>query len=776
MPRPKGNKDRPTPKSDSDLFRERLYGELTTPEAAEEERRKEEEKKKKGGFFGHKNFYFWLYSFTEKHFSKKKKKEYTIPEIEGKKKKDKELSPEYREAFDFLGWKLDKDVVMNVQMSAAVIGLIMGLAIAGAVFLGFTLMDTVSTGTCGDGICYDMPWQDPAEDETSCPQDCTGDMVRRQSSMEAAGPPILMYAVIGFIPIIVLAVMVFYVQRYPLNKAEAEKMKALTYVPEIMNYLIMKMRLQPNLETAVEFAAEHGEGRIADEFKELLWKNRVGIYDNIEEGLDEMAYKWEPYSEEFKHAITLIRASVLIPNDVERNALYDKTLDELLSSTKEKMEKYARSMKQPSMYLFYVSILLPLMILIMLPVAAAFAKAPIATVEILVVLYVIVFPLVTLVYAKTILSKRPGGYVPPNIPDDHPKLPKKGTARIGGMTLPIVPVAIMLFFAIFLTGYFIEDASQISEEDLAIHLERYGEELDQPSYIQYYLPMSIAVALGFYFYGRSVDKKKIQDKVIKMEFEFKDAMYLMASRLGEKKPLEDCLGYVKKFMPESPVATELFGNIQRNIMVLGLTLRSAIFDNVYGAMKHIHSRLMDTSFRIMVDSIDLGPEVASYSLLGVSEQIRNTQKINDLMRKLLDEVTGMMSSMATFIGPVVLGMIASLQEVIVGVVPGADVGETASEGANEALAQGSSAVGGGFLGGGESAVPIDQLMASSMEFQFIIAMYILLLAVILSYFTGKVKYGDDRNSIFFTIGKTIPFAMLVFVGSLYAGQMLMGGL
>jgi hypothetical protein len=132
--------------------------------------------------------------------------------------------------------------------------------------------------------------------------------------------------------------------------------------------------------------------------------------------------------------------------------------------------------------------------------------------------------------------------------------------------------------------------------------------------------------------------------------------------------------------------------------------------------------------------------------------------------------------MATFIGPVILGMIASLQEVIIGVVPGANAESTGNQAADTVISGAASSMGGGLLGGGGEEVAIDQLMASSFEFQFIVAMYILILAVILSYFTGKVKYGNDKNSIYLLMGKTIPIALLVFSGALYAGQMLMVGL
>jgi hypothetical protein len=765
MPRPqKGDEGKVAPSTGTDLFRERLYGELTTPEAAAEALKEKQSKQKKGGFFGHENFYFWLYSFTQKHFVKKKKEGFVTPEEEdkGKKKKKKKpiISKGHQEAIDFMGWEVDPRVIASVPLAAGVLGLVIGLLIAGIGAFFVLTPPAVAEPFCGDGICQELA----GETRTNCPEDCV-ERGSRSVVYDKSAPGVnpIFLIILMTVPLILFVLMFFYALKYPINAAESEKMRALTYVPEIMNYLIMKMRLQPNLETAVEFASEHGEGRIAEEFRELLWRTKIGQFSSVEEGLDDMAYRWEPYSEDFKHAITLIRASVLIPNDAERNALYDKTLDDLLGSTKEKMEKYARSMKQPSMYLFYIAILLPLMMLIMLPVAAAFAKQAIATKEVLILLYVIAFPMATYLYARSILGKRPGGYVPPLISDDHPELPKKGTTFVAGMKLPVVPIAIFLLVAIIVGGYFLEESIQYSEQYLSDQKEIYGRDLEQPVLMQFYIPLAIAGSVGFYLYGRSVDKKRIQDKIIRMEDDFKDSMYLMASRLGEKKPLEDCLGYVRRFMPESKVATELFENIQRNIMVLGLTLRTAIFDPVYGAMRNTPSRLMNSAFKIMVDSIELGPEVASYSLMAVSEQIRNVQKINDLMRKLLDEVTSMMSSMATFIGPVILGMIASLQEVIVGVVP-----ESSESGASSSM--------GGFLGGGSEQVSIKELMASTLEFQFIIAIYIFLLAIILSYFTGKVKYGNDRNAIFLLMGKTLPIAVIVFSFAILAGQMLMGGL
>src|SRR3989344_1109993 len=87
----------------------------------------------------------------------------------------------------------------------------------------------------------------------------------------------------GFAVIIVLMVSSFF-QNYPLGIAEKEKTRALTYVPEIMGYMIMSMKLVPNLEKAVEFSAEHGRGKIAFDLKNLLWETQLGVHNSLSEG------------------------------------------------------------------------------------------------------------------------------------------------------------------------------------------------------------------------------------------------------------------------------------------------------------------------------------------------------------------------------------------------------------------------------------------------------------------------------------------------------------
>ena len=67
---------------------------------------------------------------------------------------------------------------------------------------------------------------------------------------------IIVYIMAPFV--MVALVVVAYIQNYPISAAKSEQTKALTYVPEIVGYMIMSMKLVPNIEKAVEFSAEHG--------------------------------------------------------------------------------------------------------------------------------------------------------------------------------------------------------------------------------------------------------------------------------------------------------------------------------------------------------------------------------------------------------------------------------------------------------------------------------------------------------------------------------------
>ena len=410
---------------------------------------------------------------------------------------------------------------------------------------------------------------------------------------------VIVYVILPFV--IVAALLANYIQNYPLNAAALEKTKALTYVPEMVGYMIMSMKLVPNLEKAVEFSAEHGTGKIADDFKRILWDVQLGVYNTVSEGLDLLAYRWGEYSEEFKQALMRIRASVLENTEAKRYQLLDSTMISILDSIRGKMDQYARELSQPSVLLFYLGVLLPLILIIVLPVGSAFSGQAMATPPLLILLYNIAIPAVTFLFARDVISRRPPTQTIPKIPDSFPGLPKKNTMLLGGRRIDIrlAVVAILVIGisgSLLLSNQGIPPAIMYGEEEVGFQLlpkdqtvaevmERDGKEANYyddegiffqtnslkygpekaydllqvekinffsependvtPYGLSFGLLLTLVCAGALFVFYKNIYKRKAQLDVLKMESEFKDSLYILASRLGENKPVEEALKHTR---------------------------------------------------------------------------------------------------------------------------------------------------------------------------------------------------------------------------------------
>jgi len=643
----------------------------------------------------------------------------------------------------------------------------------------------------------------------------------------------------AYFPFLLIAVgIVYYFQSYPLIAAKREQTLALTYVPEIMGYMVMSLKLVPNLEKAVEFAAEHGQGKIADDFKEVIWNTQVGYYNSVSEGLDAMAYRWGRYSQEFKKALMRVRASVIENSDAKRQALLDQTMTEMLESIRNKMEDYARGLSQPTTILFYIGVLLPLLLIIILPVGSSFSGAPLANPLVLFLIYNIVLPLITILFAYNLLQSRPPTYKPPVIPDDYPGLPPKWKTKIGGVNVDVRFLALGILVIGVLGSLFVsnqglppkflieEGDDQIIPADRApaeallgsgretnyfsvdpdapgeLYLELAGEQLrfgplteettkdiisqvrsDErvffsqsandvtPSILIFGFLFTIAIAVYYYFRESSKYKRKVQLEIEEMETEFKDSLYIIASRLGENKPIEDAMKHVQEFLPDFKISKVIFAKTLDNIKLMGMPLYNAVFDPNLGSVSKIPSTIIRGSMKMLIDSVQLGVNVAARTMISLSIQLQNSEKVNNSLKVLVSNVTGTMNTMTIFIAPLVLGITTSLQRVVI-----VTISSLASSSVLESANRGGSDFGGSFGDFSSSSfISADAIagIASPTQFIFIVAIYIIELVVIMIYFTTKIE-EDNNLLVRMNIGSYLPIAIIMFVISMFVSNAFLG--
>ncbi len=615
---------------------------------------------------------------------------------------DKFSKREYAAALEFVGWDLRAKEVNAAPTLALMIGLL--IAAAGFLFLFYSFFIT--------------------------------HMI--------SGWTMIIYPALGLL--IIPFGLTYYVQSYLLRAAELEKMKSIANIPEIVNYMVMSMKLTPNLEKAVEFAGEHGKGRIAEDLKELTWQSSMGAFKTLEEGLDELAYKWGRYSDEFKHALMLIRSSIIEVDDAKRALLLDKAVTDVLEGIKEDMDKYAAQMKEPSIYLYYLGVLLPLMLIIMLPIGSVMAKLPLAQTWILILLYNVAIPVGTILFAQNILKKRPPVYTPPTIPNTYPGLPKSGNMIIGKTEMSALFIAIILGVGIFLLGYLVIDPI----------INPYPPVYETEARLAWYPFFAVAGAVigicsmvALYLYGTSAAKRKVQEDIMVMENEFQDSVYVLASRLGENRPIEEAVSYTADFLTTEKIAG-VFRKASENITNLGMTIEMALFDPIYGALKDVPSDLIRGSMKIVIDSINLGVQQGARALISLSLQLRDAQKIKERIASLLEEITSMMKSIAFFIAPLVLGITVALQKIIINALKSVSTTTgTQTTVANIPL-----------VSFGDPTMLKN--IPDAITFVLIIALYVVEITLILIYFTSKIEEGENELATKISIAKSLPIAITLF--------------
>lgn len=719
-------------------------------------------------------------------------------------KKAATFTPEYHDAFEFLNWDLQPWEFNAAIGQVTNMAFLAGLILAGMVYFGANNLVLNLVGG-------------------------------NEPEFLAA-----VYVLLGA-GALALAI-IFTFQRIPLQEAKAEQIKALTYVPEILGYMVMSMKLVPNLERAVEFAASHGKGRIAEEFQEILWGLSTGKYNSLSEALDELSERWGTYSPDFREALHKIRQSVLEDGEGKRFLLLDKTMEDILASVKQQMETYARSLSQPTTMLFYLGVLLPMILVIILPVGSAFSGTPMARLEPLVFLYNFLIPGIAFAFAYKIIQQRPPTYAPPKIPDNHPKLPPKYTAFVGGAKVDIRVFAVLVLLAGVGVSYyfhsfgmglpnqcllssqfeplpnprpgdpfscFLQDQTEqkvlqerynnpdyfaLDESKNGLYTRYLGSDVNagdarnrvilerskfflqpendiSPSTLVFGFLLSLALAIALFLHFLNVYKRKVQLEVLQMEREFKEAIYIIASRMAENKPIEDAMKKVKAFLPRYAISDQLFEPTTRNIEILGMPLEDAFFDANYGSLKDNASTIIRSSVRLMVDSVNLGVTVAARTLISLSSQLANSEKVNQNLKILVSDVTGTMRIMALFIGPMILGITTGLQRVVMIVLA-----QVISNAPSTGGVGGTGTAADSFL----NASLVSRLdpaafaqLVSPLQFQLIIALYLIEIVLVLIFFTTKIE--EDNDTLFqMNLSSSVLIAMSVYLVSIVLSTMLVG--
>ena len=609
---------------------------------------------------------------------------------------------------------------------------------------------------------------------------------------------VMFFLLLGGVLLIVL-------QRIPDFLATQWRMKSSNQMILSVFYVVTFMRHTSNLEGAVRFAADHLSQPLSLDFRKILWDVETEKFSSVSESVDRYLENWKKYNIEFVEAFHLIQGSLFESSEQRRLSLLDKSLEVILEGTYDKMLHFAHNLNAPITMLHMLGVILPVLGLVILPLIVSFMTpgigmtnpenqtAPILLALFIATLYNITLPLIVYFMGQNILAKRPPGYGEIDI-SNNPELKKYKNfiVNLGNIEIKISPliIALLLFIVLFSIGispilvhkygpvekFEITRGSQVIEEINVSVFEDIGLINAPPklvksqpckkifcfldykfvggyetgpygglaSILSVFVVLSAGLSFGIYYKLKSKNIIKIRNKAKELEKEFAAAIFQLGNRLGDGFPAEIAFGKVASTMQDT-VSGKFMKQVSENITRLGMGVEQAIFDKKHGALVYFPSNIIQSSMKVLVQSIKKGPKVAAQALISISQYIKEIRRVEERLKDLLADVVSSMKSQISFLAPSIAGIVIAISSMISVII-----NNLAKLLSSESLGDlGTTDVGGtGFMDLLGAGVP-------PYYFQIIVGLYVVQIVFILTILINNILNGSDKLNEKYLKGKNL---------------------
>ncbi|MEM5801794.1 MAG: hypothetical protein QXQ18_00155 [Candidatus Aenigmatarchaeota archaeon] len=428
----------------------------------------------------------------------------------------------------------------------------------------------------------------------------------------------------------------YYFLSFPLNYATEFRLKATSEMVLCVNYMVISLRISPNLENAIKFASENLKSALGYDLRMVLWNVYTGKYYSTQEGFDHFINKWKRENEEFAEALTLLKSAVFKTAE-ERERFLSNALRVIIDGSKTRIKKYSRELRAPIGAVNALGILLPALGLVLISVFAFFLPFKIPAIS-FVLVFNLIIPVIIYSLLNNILSKRPFSFPVPDI-TIHPKFKKEKTILKGIISL--------LPFIAFLS-YSILSLSRLQKGDFL------GE-------LIYSLLIILGLAFSIILYVLLIHypKLKLRNEIESIESEFPDALYQLSFQLEKGLPMESAIESILPRIKTLHVKNFL-KKIRENILTLGLTFESAIFDKKLGAIYYFPSKLLESIMGMVASIMKKGLKEVSSSMRTVSKYLLDTQDVMENFRDILSESVAEMTIQKYLLFPIVSAVIIAI--------------------------------------------------------------------------------------------------------------------
>lgn len=560
----------------------------------------------------------------------------------------------------------------------------------------------------------------------------------------------------------------------PSFMANTWRMKASNQMIQSIFYMVTYMRHTSNLERAIEFASDHLEPPLSLDFRKILWDVETQKFSTIKDAANSYLQKWKEWDREFVEAFHLVESSLYEGSNERRLSLLDKALDVILTGTYENMLHYAHNLKSPMTMLHMLGIILPILGLVILPLVVSFMAGdtnPLVMAIYIALLYNISLPIGVFYLGKMILSKRPAGYGATDISK------KAGIKRFSSVTIGkkitinplffsffVLIIALVIGFSPFVI-HSLDSDFDIQNQDGTLKFLEYvcppdkgvncnpNEKLGPfglgASLFSLIVTAGIGGSIGLFYALRSKNVIKIRQKTKELEDEFSSALFQLGNRLGDGLPAEIAFSKVSQTM-ENTTSGDFFNLATKNITKLGMGLEEAIFDQRVGALATFPSNVIESSMKVLLESIKKGPKIAAQALLSMSRYIKEIHRVEERLKDLMADVIASMKSQIKFMTPAIAGIVIGITSMI----------STILTRLSSQLSQ--LTAGGADTSGFGNMMSIFGIGIPTFHFQVIVGLYIIQIAYILTVLSNGIENGADKLGERYALGKNVTASTLLY--------------
>ena len=558
--------------------------------------------------------------------------------------------------------------------------------------------------------------------------------------------------------------LLFYIPTIPKTILTAWRARASDQLVLAVLYTVIYMEHTPNIEQAIKFVAEHMSPPISLDFMKILWDLESKVYSSAQDALNDYTATWRGWDDEFVDSMNLVESSLYEGVEERRRDILDKAVDVILEGTQDHMLTFAHNMQSPIESLHMLGVVLPVMGLVMLPMVSAFMGATIRP-EVLILLYDILLPITVFAIGYSVLQTRPAGSDETDIYKFIQAKYAKPAVKLGRFSLNISPKILGLLTGILIGLPAMIYFTQIYRLPAAQFYDALFSQIGIFASID--IIAAIGIGLGVYYWWSVNHLIKLKKSIETMEQAFASSAFQLGERLEEHVPVE--LAFSKVAEEEKSEVSKLYRIVDYNIRQMGMSLKSAIFDEKNGALAFFPSATIRSAMSILVESSKKSPEIVGHSMLTISKYLQAVHRVGERLKDLLADTTSSMQMQVKIFIPVIAGIVVGLAALTTQILK--NLGSQLQN-LNTISPEGAPPI----AGTGLTDIFQIKSMIPPATFQLIVGVYVIELTIVLSIILTSVIFGHDKIEEKHALGINLIMATVFYVIITMAVVILFGAL